>query len=231
MAEPALGAHATPPRPERVGSTARMGVVVAAFDVDGTLTVRDCVVPFLTRISGGKARLIAGLARRPAAAAGALVQRDRDRLKAAATRAALAGRPLDRVSDEALAFAGMVATSWMRPDTVARLGWHRRQGHRVVLVSASYELYVAPLAASLGADAALATRLGVASDGTLTGALDGPNCRAEEKVARLRAWQLAAGATGAELWAYGDSSGDDALLAAADHAVRVGAAPISAVPT
>lgn len=231
MAEPTPGAHATPAHAEPVASTARMGVVVAAFDVDGTLTVRDCVVPFLTRISGGKVHLIAGLARRPVAVAGALVHRDRDRLKAAATRAALAGRPLDRVGDEALAFAGMVATSWMRPDTVARLRWHRRQGHRVVLVSASYELYVAPLAASLGADAALATRLAVAPDGTLTGALDGPNCRAEEKVARLRAWQLAAGAAGAELWAYGDSSGDDALLAVADHAVRVGAAPIAAVPT
>ena len=35
--------------------------VVAAFDVDGTLTTRDCVVPFL-RLVGGTARLAARLA-------------------------------------------------------------------------------------------------------------------------------------------------------------------------
>jgi phosphatidylglycerophosphatase C len=208
-----------------------MGVVVAAFDVDGTLTVRDCVVPFLTRMGGGRTRLVPRLARRPIVVAGALARRDRDALTAAATRAALAGQRVDRVTDEALAFAGMVATSWLRADTVARLRWHRGQGHRVVLVSASYEIYVAPLGASLGADASLASRLEVAADGTLTGALDGPNCRAEEKVARLRAWQAATDTEGAELWAYGDSAGDDAMLGVADHAVRVGDAPIAVEPT
>ena len=29
-----------------------MSPVVAAFDVDGTLTVRDCVVPFLRHVAG-----------------------------------------------------------------------------------------------------------------------------------------------------------------------------------
>ena len=45
--------------------------IVAAFDVDGTVTTRDCVVPFL-RLVGGTGRLTAGLAlaaapRRPGA--------------------------------------------------------------------------------------------------------------------------------------------------------------------
>ncbi len=47
--------------------------VVVAFDVDGTLTRRDCVVPFLWRL--GATRLVLGLARRApsviAAASGA----------------------------------------------------------------------------------------------------------------------------------------------------------------
>lgn len=198
-----------------------MGVVVAAFDVDGTLTVRDCVVPFLARMSGGRARFALRLARRPLAVLGAAARRDRDEMKAAATRAALAGQRVDRVTDEAHAYAGLIATSWLRPDTAARLAWHRSEGHRVVLVSASYEVYVGPLATGLGADA-VATRLVATPDGILTGALDGPNCRGPEKVVRLRAWQTAVGAEGAELWAYGDSAGDDELLGAADHPVRIG---------
>jgi phosphatidylglycerophosphatase C len=206
-----------------------MGVVVAAFDVDGTLTVRDCVVPFLARMSGGRGRLGLRLACRPLPLVGALARRDRDAVKAVATRAALAGQPFDRVAEEARAYAGLIGTSWLREDTTARLAWHRGQGHRVVLVSASYEVYVAPLAAALGAEA-VATRLTVGDDGRLTGALDGPNCRAAEKVVRLRAWQAAVGAEGAELWAYGDSAGDDALLAAADHPLRVGGEPITREP-
>jgi phosphatidylglycerophosphatase C len=206
-----------------------MGVVVAAFDVDGTLTVRDCVVPFLARMAGGRTRLAVRLARHPLTLAAAAARRDRDAIKAAATQAALAGRRVDRVMDEAEAYAGLIASSWLRPDTTARLAWHRSEGHRVVLVSASYELYVGPLAARLGVDAA-ATRLVAAPDGILTGALDGPNCRGEEKLVRLRAWQAAVGAEGAELWAYGDSAGDDQLLAAADHPVRVGDEPIAPRP-
>ncbi len=207
-----------------------MGTVVVAFDVDGTLTVRDCVVPFLIRLAGGRAALARGLARQPRDLLTTGIHRDRDRAKAIATRAAMHGLAAARVADEGRAFAGVVAASWMRADTTARLSWHRAQGHRVVLVSASYEAYVTPLAGHLDADAALATRLEVGPDGRLTGGLLGPNCRADEKVVRLRDWQLANDLADATVWAYGDSAGDDAMLAVADHPVRVGAAPISTVP-
>jgi phosphoserine phosphatase len=53
--------------------------VVAAFDVDGTLTRSDCVRPFLWRAAGLRVPL--ALARRPVAVARALAHRDRDGLK------------------------------------------------------------------------------------------------------------------------------------------------------
>jgi len=52
------------------------------FDVDGTLTTRDCVLPFLRRAAG--ARLATALLRHPLALATGLARRDRDRLKALA---------------------------------------------------------------------------------------------------------------------------------------------------
>jgi phosphatidylglycerophosphatase C len=109
----------------------------------------------------------------------------------------------------------------MRRDTVARLARHRDLGHRVVLVSASLEPYLLPLGAMLAADAVLCTRLELAPDGRLTGEIEGSNCRGPEKVRRLRQWLDENGLADAELWAYGDSSGDDELLATADHPVRV----------
>jgi phosphatidylglycerophosphatase C len=58
-------------------------------------------------------------------------------------------------------------------------------------------------------------------NGRLTGRLVGANCRGAEKARRTREWLRANGLAGAELWAYGDSSGDDELLALADHPLRV----------
>ena len=65
--------------------------VVAAFDVDGTVTTRDCVVPFLRRVAG-TAPMSARLALSIHRLAPALARRDRDALKALATRAVFTGR-------------------------------------------------------------------------------------------------------------------------------------------
>jgi len=116
---------------------------------------------------------------------------------------------------------------------VDRLKWHRGQGHTVVIVSASYEDYLCPVAEHLEVDAVLATRLEVGSDGVLTGGLLGRNCRADEKVHRLHAWMRDAGINpnDATVWAYGDSAGDRELLAAADHAVWAGDPLATVAPT
>ena len=66
--------------------------VVAAFDVDGTLTTRDCVVPFLRRVAGTR-RLGVGLGRQAAHIAPALARRDRNALKAQAALIVFRGRP------------------------------------------------------------------------------------------------------------------------------------------
>ncbi len=123
---------------------------------------------------------------------------------------------LEKAAD---AFADSVMATGMRPDMLERIERHRRQGHELVIVSASPELYVERLGRLLGVDAVIGTRLEVDEAGCLTGRLAGLNCRGPEKVARLRAW-LGEDATVA--FAYGNSGGDRELLALARHGVRVG---------
>lgn len=190
---------------------------VAAFDVDGTLTRRDCVVPFLRRI-GGTVQPAVRLLARPGLVGG-VARRDRDALKAAASYAAFSGRSAVEVEEAAVEFARHVHGNWMRDDTVGHLHWHRAAGDLVVLISASYEVYLRPLAAAIDVDEVLATRLAVV-DGRLTGALDGTNCRGPEKVRRLHEWldRLGVGRAGAHVTAYGDSTGDRELLIDADVA-------------
>lgn len=200
---------------------------VAAFDVDGTLTRRDCVVPFLLRCRGA-AGLAAGLLRHPLALVGGAVRRDRDSLKELGTRAVLAGREVGEIAELGRVFAADVVAKGLRHDTVQRLRWHQAAGDVVVLVSASLEPYLQPFAVELGIDAVLCTRLAIGTDGRYTGFLKGANCRAAEKVVRLRQWLAEQGLDGRTVWAYGDSAGDDQLLAFADHGVRVGREPLPA---
>ena len=203
--------------------------VVAAFDFDGTLSTRDCVVPFLFRLEG-RVRLAQRIVARPALLAKAVVRRDRNQLKALAIHAAFAGRSTEMVSNLGRAFASTVHDSWLRPDTIARLAWHRGQGHRVVLVSASLGAYLHAVGDLLGVDAVLCTEAVVGPDGRYTGRMAGDNCRGPEKVRRLHAWLAEHELLDAELWAYGDSNGDRELLAAAMHPFLVKDITVSAVP-
>ena len=192
--------------------------VVAAFDVDGTLTTGDCVTPFLRRAAG--TRLWTTLLRHPLALGAAAARRDRDRLKELAC-SALRGIESTEIEHLGEVFAREVGAGRLRDDTVARLRRHRELGHTVILASASLDPYLVPLGRSLGVDAVVCTVLERGRDGRLTGRLVGANCRGAEKARRVRGWLREHDLADAELWAYGDSSGDDELLALADRPLRV----------
>ena len=203
-------------------------VEVAVFDVDGTLTVRDCVRPFLERV-GGKVGIARAVLRRPVASLGAGFRRDRDRMKEIVVGGVLRGRAVTDVEAMGQSFAREVHDGWLRADTLARLRWHQAAGHRTALVSASLGPYLRPLGHQLGVDAVLCTEPW--RDGDRYGdGLDGANCRAAEKVRRLDSWLDANGLRDAAIWAYGDSRGDRELLARADHSLLVKDLDVPAAP-
>ncbi len=196
---------------------------LAAFDLDGPLTHRDTLLPFLHRAVGRgrtyRALLASSL---PLARAAALGGAHRDVAKAAVLRGVLAGAPLEGLTDAAESFADHVVAQHLRPEVRERVDWHMKEGHELVLVSASPELYVTPIGRRLGFDTVLATRLEIGADGRLTGRLLGANCRGPEKVMRLREWR---GEGLALAYAYGDSAGDREMLDLAVTAVRVSRRP------
>ena len=121
-----------------------MTTVVAAFDVDGTLTIRDCVRPFLERVAGRR-RIVTAMLRRPVATIVAAARRDRDRFKEIIVGGALRGKLITEVDAIGEQFAQYVLVNWLRPDTLRRLRWHQQAGHRTVIVSASLAAYLRPL--------------------------------------------------------------------------------------
>jgi len=216
--------------------------VVAAFDFDGTLTRGGSVWKFLTAMCGRDAVVSAGIALFPKLARAALFGgAAADEAKEALFMRTLGGRDADDIASRAADFGVAHYRRRHRTKVRARLDWHRRQGHRVVVVSASPEYYVAAAAAELAVDGVVATRLEVDGEGMLTGHFQGPNCRGAEKLHRLEQWigqcidrsshmgsstdmdSSAHVAHGAPyLWAYGNSAGDFEMLQAADIGVDAG---------
>jgi len=197
---------------------------VAAFDFDGTLTTGGSVVPFLSSVRGPLVVARAIARDLPALVRSAIMGGTAaDEAKEVLFTRVLSGIPAHEVEQAGVAFAERHLRRRLRPDARDRLEWHRKHGHRIVIVSASPECYVRPAAELLGADAALATRLEV-SGNLLTGRYEGKNCRGAEKYARVMAWVRAQGLGTHQpiLWAYGNSRGDRLLLEAADHGVDAG---------
>lgn len=185
---------------------------VVAFDFDGTLTVRDSFLAFLSYRRGPLAYAL-GLTRLIPDLADYLFSRDRERLKTRAARIYLKGLSRSELTAQAEQFAESIITRLLRPDAAqVWLEWKRR-GAVMCIVTASPEMTVEPFARRLGADLLLGTKLQFGPDDSVTGAFDSANCRGQEKVNRLRAvfgenLRLAA--------AYGDTSGDTEMLAISD---------------
>lgn len=189
-----------------------MARTVAAFDFDGTITRRDSLIPFLARLAGWP-RVAWALAR-----IAPTYVRDRDVAKEKLLTALLRGVPHADVASAGMVYGVEVARSQIRPAMRDKLAWHRGEGHEIVIVSASLDVYLREVADALGIDALLCTQLEVDEAGRCTGRMLGGNCRGEGKATRLRAHL---GEDECVLWAYGNSSGDAAMLAMADHPVRV----------
>jgi phosphatidylglycerophosphatase C len=197
------------------GSGRRRGRPVAIWDLDGALTRTDTLLPFLRRVAG-TAAVVGALA---VAASRDLPRRnERDAARALLLQRILGGRPLDQVDQVARGYAARLVAARLRPDSLARWSWHRREGHRLVIASASPGLYVHHLGRQLDADAVICTEMTVVN-GRLTGALRGGNCRGAEKARRVLAHLVEHPAT--RVWAYSGGDTDRPLLALADVATRV----------
>lgn len=181
---------------------------LALFDFDGTITRGDTWTPFLrysatpTRIAaatvllsplmvGYKAGWISARRSRPVVA-----------------RLAFAGRRADAIRNVGRAYAREVLPRVMRQEALERIGWHKRQGDQVVVVSASLDVYLKPWCEAHDVDV-ICTELEECA-GTLTGGYDRDECSAAYKVIRLRErYDLARYPV---IYAYGDTDEDREML-------------------
>ena len=184
---------------------------LALFDLDGTITRGDSLFPFLRYAVGTPAfaaRLPLAVAVLAAMALGVLA---RDRAKAMVLRIFLRGMTREALEEKGRRFAAERLPAMVRPEALERIAWHRAQGHRCALASASPSLYVEPWARAAGFDDVIATEIEFDAQGRATGAFAGANCRAEEKLRRIEACY--GNLQQYTLHGYGDSADDRHFLA------------------
>lgn len=102
------------------------------------------------------------------------------------------------------------------PDAIEAVEHHRRQGHRLVLVTASLDFLVAPLAEWLRIDTLVAARA-ERHDGRYTGRLLPPFPYGEGKRVVVEQYARHHDIDLAQSYFYGDSPGDRDVLSAVGH--------------
>lgn len=198
---------------------------LAVFDLDGTITRRDTLVPFLVgfarRHPGGLWRLW----RLPfSLATFAFGLSDRGRLKSSLVRQVMLGAGREAVAASAGDFCRSRLPGLLNPGALAAIERHRAAGDRLVLLSASVDLYVPEIGRFLGFDETICTSLSWSGD-RLEGRLTTENRRGPEK--RRCIEQLRSRYAGARIAAYGNAASDFEHLEVVDAPLVVNATPVT----
>ena len=191
---------------------------IAAFDFDGTLTTRDSFPAFI-RFAVGVPRFLAGfLLYSPLLVLMKLRLYPGDKAKEKVFSFFFKGWEYGRFKALGSAFASEIEDMRNEP-VISRLQEHIAHGDTVYVISASIRDWVEPWSLQQSVHAVLATEVEVDADGRLTGRFSTRNCNGEEKVNRLL--QVEPRRDSYALAAYGDSRGDEPLLALADTGIKI----------
>jgi phosphatidylglycerophosphatase C len=219
-----MTAPSSPPAPNapparRDPSRAGQAAGIAVFDLDGTVSRHGTLAPYVIGLLARRPwRWLRLVKVAPALAAYLLGRIDRGVLKAQLLEKTLRGYRRAELEAWTAHFVPALLRRGLRPDALRAIEAHRRRGDRLVLLSASPDLYVPAIGAQLGFDETLCTGLSWRGE-RLDGGLATPNRRGPEKAACLRA--LRARYPGLAVAAYGNAGADLEHLALADRPLLV----------
>jgi phosphatidylglycerophosphatase C len=160
---------------------------LVVFDLDGTITYHDTLVPYVIGYLRQKPwRLLRLVQVLPAVIAFVLRLADHGKVKAALLRATLRGRTRAELQAWTDRFVPQLIAHGMRAQALEAIAEHRRRGDHLVLLSASPDLYVPTIAQHLGFAESICTGVSWDRD-RLVGELTTANRRGDEKTRVFRA--------------------------------------------
>ncbi|MCF6352657.1 MAG: haloacid dehalogenase-like hydrolase [Cyclobacteriaceae bacterium] len=189
------------------------------FDFDGTLTRYDSLFSFLRFFRGNLYFVTKMLLALPTLIKNKLRLVDNSTAKEKLVSQFLKGVSLDEMSDRCEEFGRDIIPLILNAKIVEKFHQHLSKGDRVIIVSASIYDWIIPWASQWNVEV-LATKLDL-KEGVITGKFNGENCNGEEKALRIKAHLELSDYN--DIWAYGDSHGDEAMMKLANQVVKIGA--------
>jgi len=182
--------------------------VIAFFDFDGTVTMKDTLLEFI-KFSKGSLRFYLGfLINSPILVAYKIGIISNQIAKEWMLRYFFSGKSLESFQQQCDLFAEQVLPSLLRSKAITEINKLKEFGADVVIVSASAENWIKKWTDSLNLQL-LATRLATKNE-KITGKINGKNCHGPEKVSRIKEkFNLA---DYSDIYCYGDTAGDKPML-------------------
>jgi HAD superfamily hydrolase (TIGR01490 family) len=132
----------------------------------------------------------------------------------------LRGHPMETLQSWHRDFMRLKIEPIILPAAEALIDKHRRQGHQLLIITATNEFITRPIARALGIDELLACE-GEIVDGLYTGEPTGIPSYHAGKVTRLETWSAEMGTSMTGAYFYSDSHNDLPLLELVDNPVAV----------
>jgi HAD superfamily hydrolase (TIGR01490 family) len=201
-----------------------MAARLAIYDMDRTITVRGTYSAFLVHMAYHVAPWrLAFLPIVPLIMLAYVVRLiDRARVKEL-NQALMIGRHVRRarLQPHIESYADKVVATNLRAGAKARIEQDLAEGYRLIMASASYRLYVEPIARRLGFSDVIATDHFIQNVDYVRSRIAGENCYDEAKLRMIRQWLEAQGIdrAGAHIRAYSDHVSDVPMLDFADEPV------------
>ncbi|MPZ19642.1 MAG: HAD-IB family hydrolase [Luteitalea sp.] len=186
---------------------------LALFDFDGTITTKGTYPGFVRLAVRPRRKLVGAIMLAPKIVGYQWRLVSERAIRKAMSRVGFWGEDPDRLRRLGERYATEVLPGLIRPVAHERIAWHRARGDRIVIVSASLDVYLGPWCRALGLDV-ICTQL-EARDGRLTGRYLRGDCCGEEKARRIR--ERYALADYVMVHAYGDTEEDRQMLEIADR--------------
>jgi HAD superfamily hydrolase (TIGR01490 family) len=181
---------------------------IAFFDFDGTITTRDTLLEFIKFYKGTGYFYLGFLLYSPLLLAYKLKIIPNYVAKQKVLQFFFGGENIQSFQNKCDEFSGAILPRLIRPKALKEIEKLKTLNATIVVVSASAENWIKKWAADNELNL-IGTRLAVANN-KITGSIDGKNCYGDEKVCRIKQhYDLY---LFKEIYCYGDSGGDTAML-------------------
>lgn len=185
-----------------------MSKKIAFFDFDGTITTDDSLLKFIRFVVGDRRFLLGLIVLSPMLVLYKLKLIPNYKAKQYMLSWFFKGMSKDAFLKVANEYSLVHIDKILRLKAIEKINWHKNQGHKVVVVSASIECWLRPWCEKNNLEL-IATKLEIKDD-IVTGKLLSKNCYGVEKVNRIK--ELYDLENFDYIYAYGDSSGDKQML-------------------